>query len=157
MWSVRSVSVVHAQNVVNVQNVASVNDLLEEIDPDHPTWAVTDKPKHARALLPCYDVIGMDPYPVGNKGWRNDIGICSGWPREAREGMFDMRPMWQVPQVFNWAWYRKGDNDPPPDLRMPTRQEIANMCWQGVAAGANGLCLLAHLLDLRLQPCVLLP
>ena len=124
-----------------VQNVASVNDLLEEIDPDHPTWAVTDKPKHARALLPCYDVIGMDPYPVGNKGWRNDIGICSGWPREAREGMFDMRPMWQVPQVFNWAWYRKGDNDPPPDLRMPTRQEIANMCWQGVAAGANGLCL----------------
>ena len=124
-----------------VPNVASVNDLLEEIDPDHPTWAVTDKPKHARALLPCYDVIGMDPYPIGNKDGRNDVGICSGWARQTREGMFDMRPMWQVPQAFSWSWYRKDPKDLPPDVHMPTRLELANMCWQGVAAGANGLCL----------------
>lgn len=127
-----------------VPNVASVNDLLEEIDPDHPTWTVTDKPHHARALLPCYDVIGMDPYPIGNKEDRADIGICSDWAWRTREGMFDMRPMWQVPQAFNWTWYRKDPRDIPPDVHMPTRQEMANMCWQGVAAGANGLCLYSY-------------
>lgn len=123
-----------------VPNVASVNDLLQEIDPDHPTWAVTDKPNHARPLLPCYDVIGMDPYPIGNRGMFNTFSICSGWAQKAQEGMFGMRPMWHVPQAFNWGWYRKEDVGKP-DVRMPTRQEMANMSWQGVAGGANGICL----------------
>jgi hypothetical protein len=31
---------------------------------------VTDKPKDVQALLPCFDVLGIDPYPVGNHGDR---------------------------------------------------------------------------------------
>ncbi len=123
-----------------VPNVAGVNDLLAEIDPDHPTWAVTDKPNHVRALLPCFDVVGMDPYPIGNRGRSMEVSVCSGWAQKAKEGMFGLRPMWHVPQAFNWGWYRKEDVGRE-DVRMPTRQEIANMSWQGVAAGANGLCL----------------
>ena len=123
-----------------VPNIAGVNDLLEDIDPDHPTWAVTDKPHHVRALLPCFDVVGMDPYPIGNRGRSMDVSVCSGWAHMAKEGMFGLRPMWHVPQAFNWGWYRKEDMGKD-GVRMPTRQEIANMSWQGIAGGANGLCL----------------
>jgi len=125
--------------LADVAKVADINDLMEELDPDHPTWAVTDKPHHARPLLACYDVIGMDPYPIGNLGWRNDVGICSGWAQEARKGMYGFRPMWHVPQAFSWEWYRKDEIEVIPDKRMPNRREIANMTWQGVAGGANGI------------------
>ncbi len=120
-----------------MENVADVNRMFRELDSDHPTYAVTDKPYDTRALMPCADVFGMDPYPIG--GWKRDLTICSGWGYQCREGMFDLKPMWHVPQTFNWSWYRKEQvNDPA--VRMPTAAEMANMTWQGIAAGANGIC-----------------
>ena len=121
------------------KNVAAANEFLHELDPDHPTYAVTDKPFLVRPMMPCFDVLGIDPYPIGNRGERADISICSGWVREATKGMFAMRPMWHVPQAFDWGWFRKEDASLP-NVRMPTRQELANMTWQGIAAGANGVC-----------------
>ena len=123
-----------------VPNITMANEFLHEIDPDHPTYTVTDKPWDARSLLPCYDVIGMDPYPIGNHGGRTRLSICSGWAEDTRKGMFDFRAMWHVPQAFNWGWYRPDEVGKTPNLRFPTRGELANMTWQGIAAGANGIC-----------------
>lgn len=108
---------------------------LHAIDDDHPTWAVTDKPYHARPFLGTYDVIGMDPYPIGNG--RGGIDICTSWANEAFAGTFCTKPMWQVPQAFNWAWYRPTVRNP--EHRVPTAEEFDNMTWQAIAAGANGL------------------
>ena len=121
------------------KNVTAANEFLHELDPDHPTYAVTDKTWLVRPMMPCFDVLGIDPYPIGNRGERSDISICSGWVREAVKGMFSMRPMWHVPQAFDWGWFRKEDAALP-NVRMPTRRELANMTWQGIAAGANGVC-----------------
>jgi hypothetical protein len=121
------------------KNVTAANEFLHELDPDHPTYAVTDKTWLVRPMMPCFDVLGIDPYPIGNRGERADISICSGWVREAVRGVFSMRPMWHVPQAFNWGWFRKEDASLP-NVRMPMRQELANMTWQGIAAGANGIC-----------------
>lgn len=112
-----------------------VNALIHELDPDHPTWAVTDKPWHVRPFLGSYDCIGMDPYPIGNN--RGGIEIAAGWALEARKGSFDIVPMWHVPQAFNWKWYRRTSQNP--EHRFPTRQELDSMFWQAIAAGANGL------------------
>ena len=112
-----------------------VNALIHELDPDHPTWAVTDKPWHVRPFLGSYDCIGMDPYPIGNN--RGGIEIAAGWALDARKGSFDIVPMWHVPQAFNWRWYRRTLQDP--GHRFPTRQELDSMFWQAIAAGANGL------------------
>jgi hypothetical protein len=112
-----------------------VNELIRDIDPDHPTWAVTDKPWHARQFLGSYDCLGMDPYPIGNN--RGGIDIGGGWAIEARTGFFDVFPMWHVPQAFNWKWFRKTESNP--QHRFPTRQELDSMFWQAIAAGANGL------------------
>jgi len=112
-----------------------VNAMIHELDPDHPTWAVTDKPWHARPFLGTYDCLGMDPYPIGNN--RGGIDIAAGWALEARRGFFDTVPMWHVPQAFNWKWYRRTSQNP--EHRFPTRQELDSMFWQAIAAGANGL------------------
>ena len=119
--------------------VTAANELLQELDPDHPTYAVTDKPHHIRELLPTFDAVGMDPYPVG--GWKRDMTIASGWAEECRAAMFDFRPMWHVPQYFNWHWYsEKNVTDYKSTAILPTRREMANMTWQAIAAGANGIC-----------------
>ena len=108
---------------------------LHALDPDHPVWGVTDKPYLVRPFLGTCDVIGLDPYPIGNR--RNDIGLASDWPLEARAASFGTLPQWQVPQTFNWKWYRKGETNP--EFRFPTKEELACMTYQGIAAGANGL------------------
>jgi len=41
-----------------------------------------------------------------------------------------------VPQGFDWGWFRPDD---APKQRFPTLDEYRSMCWQHVAAGANGL------------------
>lgn len=104
-------------------------------DPEHPTFAVLDKPHHVRLFLPTFDVIGMDPYPIGNH--RGGIDIASGWVCDGKAGAFGMRPMWHVPQCFDWGWFRPGPRRP--EYRFPTADEFRSMAWQPIAAGANGL------------------
>ena len=114
--------------------------LLKELDPDHPTWCVIYEPENFRPFLGGYDVAGVDPYPIGNHGdaKATDISIASAWPLEAKKAMFGFRPMWNVPQAFNWAWYRKNEYGKP-GVDMPTEEELRSMSWQSIAGGANGL------------------
>lgn len=117
------------------------NEKVHELDPGHPTWIVLDKPAHVAPLVQGYDVIGVDPYPIGNHGSadRTAIGIAAGWAQTARRTTFGFRPMWNVPQLFNWATYRKKEAEGNPGIRFPTEEEMRSMVWQSVAAGANGL------------------
>lgn len=123
------------------RKITEANRFLHEIDPNHPTYAVMNVPEIIRSLLPGFDVIGVDPYPIGNF-WRKaeDISVCSRWPEQTRKETLGMRPMWNVPQAFNWEWYRN-HNANEARTRMPSFAEMANMNWQSVAAGANGLVL----------------
>ena len=115
---------------------------LHEVDPDHPTWVVLDQPANTRPLVHGYDAIGVDPYPIGNRGneTRTAIGIASGWALTAKRLTFGFRPMWNVPQTFNWKHYRTKDEAKLiPNLRWPTEEEFRTMTWQQIAAGANGI------------------
>ncbi|MBR4654316.1 MAG: hypothetical protein IKO72_13230 [Kiritimatiellae bacterium] len=113
---------------------------VHEMDPDHPTWIVLDKPRDVRPLVRGFDVIGMDPYPVGNHGGpdRTEIGIAAGWAREAKKSTYGFKPMWQVPQAFDWGYYRPDETNRP-SVHLPTYPELRSMTWQAIAAGANGL------------------
>jgi hypothetical protein len=120
--------------------LAEKRSTVHEIDPDHPTWIVLDKPADVRPLINGFDVIGMDPYPVGNHGGkdRTEIGIAAGWARQAKNATYGFKPMWQVPQAFDWGYYRPAETNRV-EVRMPTCEEIRSMTWQAIAAGANGL------------------
>ena len=119
-----------------IDDLRRLRSLVCAMDKDHPAWSVTDKPWHVRPFIGAYDVIGMDPYPIGNH--RGGIDIASGWALEARAGTFGVVPMWHVPQCFNWKWYREKGTENP-DFRFPRRDELFSMVWQPIAAGANGL------------------
>ena len=106
--------------------------LLERIDPGHPTWTVLYQFGEVRGYYPTFDVVGTDPYPVPG----SPIGNVAMWTRTTNDEVMGLKPMWQVPQAFAWADCRGPErkND-----RFPTRAEMVNMSWQCVANGANGL------------------
>ena len=106
--------------------LAARRNLLESLDPEHPTWSVVYQIENLREYMPTFDVIGTDPYPVPER----PLSMVSDWTRKTWKGCFGSRPVWQVPQAFE-AW--------KPGSRMPTAEEMRRMSWQCIAAGANGL------------------
>lgn len=113
--------------------LAARQRLMEELDPDHPTWVVLYQYTQVRSYLETFDVIGTDPYPIPEK----PAGTALEWTRVTRDQSHNVRAMWQVPQVFDWGAYRKGVARDK--ARAPTLAEMRAMAWQCVAAGANGL------------------
>ena len=112
--------------IVMRDRLTARRNLLEQLDPDHPTWSVVYQIENLREYLPTYDVIGTDPYPVPKR----PLSMVADWTRQTRQSCFGMRPVWQVPQAFSGG---------KPEDRMPTAEEMRVMSWQCIAAGANGL------------------
>ena len=108
--------------------------LLERIDPDHPTWTVLYQYDMMRAMAPTFDILGADIYPVPT----TPLSDVTAGARRTRDAMLGMRPMWHVPQSFDWGLFRDDKPGAPP-YRMPTVEEMRSMSWQFIAAGANGL------------------
>lgn len=114
---------------------------LEELDPGHPTWVVLYQVGEVRRYMPTFDAIGTDPYPIPGHPSR-----AAEWTRLTREAVFRARPVWMVPQIFNWNSYgsdRAG--------RTPTFEEMRSMAWQCICEGANGLVFYSFF-DIRRDP-----
>lgn len=111
---------------------------LRKHDPDHPVYTVLDKHFHVHCFMPSLDCIMMDPYPIGNSK-RGTISMCTEWPVKAREALYGMRPVMQVPQAFDWQWHRRQYNVTSPEFHFPTREEFRSMIWQPIALGVKGL------------------
>ena len=107
--------------------LAAHRDLLEELDPGRPTWVVLYQYAQVRSYLPTFDVIGTDPYPIPHR----PISHAHLYARTTTDACFGARANWMVPQIFNWASYRKGDEKKK--YRAPTLEEMRNMTWQCVA------------------------
>jgi hypothetical protein len=107
---------------------------VAEEDPHHPTWVVLYQYNEVAAYVDTFDVIGTDPYPIGRK----PASMAAEWTAETFRQVEGARPMWQVPQVFNWANYAKTDEERSKG-RTPTCEEIRSMAWQCIAEGATGL------------------
>ena len=108
--------------------------IVEEEDPDHPTWAVLYQYREVADYRNTFDAIGTDPYPIG----RAAASQAAEWTAETFRQVQGARPMWQVPQVFNWGNYPS--IAPASDQqRTPTFDEMRSMAWQCIAEGATGL------------------
>ena len=120
-------------------NLKRHQDAVRNADPSRPTIAVTDQPQQIRGLLPSYDVIGTDPYPI-TRPW--DLTLKPGqayeWTKATHEAVWGTRALWQVPQLFNWGIYNKLDI-PPETFRRPTFDEMRAMVWMCIAGGGNGI------------------
>lgn len=117
-----------------MERLEAHQDWMEELDPNHPTWVVLYQVNEVRQYVRTFDVIGTDPYPIpGDKARRAGL-----WTRLTVDAVRAARPVWMVPQVFNWACYRKTEEEKQ-GLRPPTLEEMRSMTWQCIAEGAHGL------------------
>ena len=129
-----------------VQNTTDVHRFLHELDPERATLTCLCQPKTAYDFLPSFDVMAHDCYPIGNHVGKNMMERVTRQMREIDGSMLAMRPLWFIPQAFDWKWCYSAASLKTCDqayLRMPTREEMACMTWQGVACGANGVILYA--------------
>lgn len=106
----------------------------EDLDPDHPAWVVLYQVDQVRQYMPSFDVIGTDPYPIP----QGPPSRAGDYARKTRDAVAGARAVWMVPQTFNWANYKK-DEQEKKEMRMPTLDEMRSMAWQCIAEGANGL------------------
>ena len=110
---------------------------MEELDPNHPTWYAQDVVREARHYLGVADVIGLDPYPIPTK----PIGLVYSTECQAVTNTFGAVAKWMIPQAFGWGWLKRRETK---GQRAPTQKEMANMGWQSMAGGANGLIFYAY-------------
>ena len=108
-------------------------DLMEELDPGRPTWVVLYQVGQIRSYIPTFDIIGTDPYPIPGSA-----GNAGEWSLKTNAAVFHQQAVWQVPQIFNWAAYRKTEAEKKA-ARAPTYAEMRGMAWMNIAGGANGL------------------
>ena len=114
--------------------------LIRTIDPDHPTFACLCRMEAAREYMDTADVLGSDPYPIGTPtgvSTKVPISRVAEATRITRGAYFGMRPLWQIPQAFDWSYIHKDKSR----MRHPDGAEMLNMCLQSVAAGGNGVIL----------------
>ena len=124
------------------ENLRERNLQVRAADPDHPTYIVLENKDRPADFAEGCDIIGMDPYPIGNDASvaaaRKRLPTVSLYAEAALRQTCGFRPMWQVPQTFDWTWYRPWAARQA-GAHMPTLDEMRNMNWQAIASGANGL------------------
>jgi len=118
-------------------------NVIKSIDNEHPVFQVTNKPAMVPYLVNAADVVGTDPYPIGKKATVPNIqAVTSSATSSAnatRPG--SQKGMWQVVQVFNKvAFQSKMDNS----WADPTYEQMENMLYQSVIAGAKGIFFYAY-------------
>ena len=124
-------------------------ELIRRIDPDHPHYGVGNMEAYVPYLRGGFDVFGVDFYCIRMKGSAPDLlvpGRGAVWACVPNlENMRDMcggiLHQWPVPQAFarGWDYTRSMKEEEWRKLSFPTAKEFRAMCWQYIAAGANGL------------------
>ena len=125
------------QPIADIPKMKRRQEWMEAIDPDHPTWFALDTVREARHYLGTADVMGLDPYPIPTK----PIGLVYSTTCRGVTNTFGAMPNWQFPQAFGWGWLKRRETK---GQRAPTQKEMANMGWQALAGGANGLVFYAY-------------
>ena len=118
-----------------IDMITARRKLFEKLDPDHPTYSALYQVDEMRRYLEAIDAVGSDPYPIGSTT-DYPMSLPSKWTKMTCDGTFGMRPVWQIPQIFDWSVHKKVHD---PRMRAPTFEEMRNMAWQCIVLGANGL------------------
>lgn len=120
------------------------HSLVRSLDPDHPTWSVLYQVDEFAGYLNSADVLGADPYPVPTK----PATLAADWTKKCAAVADGMRPLWMVPQAFDWATYHP---DRTGNSRAPTLDEELVMSYLCLIHGAHGLIYYSYF-DLQRDP-----
>jgi hypothetical protein len=112
-----------------IPRLTEMYELIKSLDPNHPQFQVLYQIPDLELYYNCTDIMGVDPYPIPSR----PIDMVSDWTSSAIKAMNNAKPVWVVPQIFDWSVYRGGEP------REPTFQEKKNMFYQALIHGAKGL------------------
>lgn len=113
-----------------IPRLTEMYELVKKLDPNHPQLQVLYQIPDLELYYNCTDIMGVDPYPIPSQ----PITMVSEWTSLAVKAMAKAKPVWVVPQIFDWSVY--SPNNPP---REPTFEEKKNMFYQALINGAKGL------------------
>jgi hypothetical protein len=103
---------------------------ITQADGNHPVWSVHWNPDWLLQEAHTTDIVGTDNYPIAHRPITDVSSSVDG-------GMQAGKPLWFVPQIFNWQdypWDFRADTG-----RAPTREEMRAMSYLATNHGAKGL------------------
>ena len=106
--------------------------LVRGLDDDHPVWSVHWNTDWLLQEAHTTDIVGVDPYPIDN----HPITLVSQMADAANKAG---KPLWLVPQIFDWKDYPGDAAGRDLTGRPPTREEMRAMTYLAVNHGAKGL------------------
>ncbi|MBR7121138.1 MAG: hypothetical protein IKC94_02720 [Lentisphaeria bacterium] len=115
-------------------------DMINQLDPDHPTFAVHCTPGAFSGYSCWQDVFGCDPYPI-EKNTRHMRPVTDHVQAAQKVAIYPKGVgFWMVPQYFNWAGYQSGITpaEAYEKFRWPTETETLAACVMGAIHGARG-------------------
>ncbi len=127
-----------------IPNLAASRKLINELDPNHPTWLVTVFPYDIHRTLPGTDVYSYDPYPIRDTE-SNLIASTDAADAIEKTGVV----YWTVPQAFNWGNYQP-DQKAIKDLTLyrqfaePTENQMIANALLHACAGAKAFIFYAY-------------
>jgi hypothetical protein len=105
-------------------------EMVKKKDPDHPAFQVLYQMDILEKYFDVTDILGTDPYPVGSA----DLTKTATDTRLTIAATHGANGVWMVPQLMDWAVYKKENKPHPPSL-----DEMRNQAYQAIINGATGL------------------
>ncbi len=137
--------------VEKIPAIAARRQMINRLDPLHPTWSVYYQVPDFKHYIPAQDVFGNDPYPIN---WWKDNHIL-GVDNSTREAEKLHMPLWAVPQIHNTGFYNPKWQEDPSEYftvqRPPTETETMTMSLFEAMRGARGFIMYSYF-DLNLGP-----
>ena len=124
-------------SLAKVDMVNERRDLLNGLDPWHPTWGVLCDYNEAPYFANACDVFGVDPYPLGKKAEpRTQQKVITAMDAFDASGL---TACWCVPQLFNWGTYQaRRKPETYPEYVEPSEDEMRTMTLLMAIRGAKG-------------------
>lgn len=117
----------------------SLYSKLYQKDINHPNFQVTYLLQTLDSLYSTSDILGTDPYPIGNKYSLDYVTLATKKTVHAAR----FKAPWMVIQLHNLEFFfkqkLKGEQSPPPSLL-----QMRNMSYQALVNGAKGLLFFAY-------------
>lgn len=120
-----------------VDAVRELYQMLKQMDTDHPCSLVIMGAKAAADYRACTDIMWIDPYPVPHA----PVTYVSECTSGAVAAVERDKPVWVIPQAFDWNIWRTGKID---KVHRPTPEEERCMTYLALVHGAKGIIYWAH-------------
>jgi len=118
-------------------------ELINRLDPWHPTWAVYCIPGLTSHYIGTCDVFGIDPYPI-ETDQSTSIAAVAEFLDHVNLALSTSNgtALWAVPQIFNWTTYQTQGKQKR--YRDPSEREILAITLLEAIMGAKGFIMFSY-------------